>query len=309
MDLNVKTPRSFKESAYPLTTLVVTMAKPAFSHQRVAFLRQCCIVVFGFALTVFITLPLLRNDWTEYRHDDKEQVCIDTIAVNHWYGIHHHIAFFTAVLLFLIAAASLWVKNIPFRLAFVLMPVGVYPICFVAAFTQNLAPWTVYGGVEEENGASYFFLESGFLQGQTLALARLEEAGLVVSRFKVLVTTNGDSPRSYLLIIRPAAAPDEYGQLYLTPGGLLAGVRYDNKLYLAYDLKGQRAFGRGEIEQLSPFLCLDKDTLPNQDDAQRVSASGIGEKVGQARRFRIDEAMHHENDWVRAFAQKLLQIP
>lgn len=279
------------------------------SSEPTRFHRSCCLLSLSLALGTFISLMFVRSDSVTYCDDKGKHCWIDTIEINHWFPIHHWTAFLTALVLLLTALVSFRFKRFPYQLAFFLMPMVVYPTCFAMAFARNLAPWVVHGGVEDTDGRSYFFLESSLLQGQTLALARVEDAGLFATRYKVLATTNGDSPRSYLLIVRPAGMPDEYGQIYLTPGRLLAGVRYDNKLFLAYDLDSQQAIGHGEVELLSPFLCLGKETVPNQVDAQSVVAGGIGEKVGQARRLRVAEALSHENAWVRAFAEKLLQLP
>ena len=84
-----------------------------------------------------------------------------------------------------------------------------------------------------------------------------------------MVDNNGDSPRSWASVIRPVGASDEYGQLYLK-NGYLIGVRYDNRCYLVYNLESGTAYGHGDIESLSPFICLAHGDSPNKLDVQRI---------------------------------------
>ncbi|MHC4179113.1 MAG: hypothetical protein ACYSWU_16490 [Planctomycetota bacterium] len=80
---------------------------------------------------------------------------------------------------------------------------------------------------------------------------------------------NGDSPRSWASLIRPDKCSDKYGQLYLC-NDFLIGVRYDNRCFLAYDLRNKQAYGHGKIETLSPFVCLTPNDSPSNVDVTRT---------------------------------------
>lgn len=109
-----------------------------------------------------------------------------------------------------------------------------YPLASFLSVTGDLGPWTVYGELVGPESRTYSFLDSSFLQGQTMVLAHGSGDGLFCRTFEVLGETNGDSPRSWASIIRPAhVAYDSYGQLYLSPNGWLVGVRYENRCYIS----------------------------------------------------------------------------
>jgi len=232
---------------------------------------------------------------------------VNTVIVFRPFDLLRSIAFWVAAATFAFGFMGIWVKRIPFRWAFLVIPVVGYPPCLFASVVQNLAPWERCGKLTDHDGTEYCFLDSSFLQGQTLALARLEQRSLLVEEYKILVTTNGDSPRSFIPILRPDAMQDGYGQVYLTPNRMLLGIRRDNLLYMGFDLTNGRAYGRGDVETLSPFLCLQKDTVLKEEDKASIRAAGIGDERTQLRLNRIEEALQHENEQVRAFARELLR--
>lgn len=102
-----------------------------------------------------------------------------------------------------------------------------------------------------------------------MAIAEILSQNNLKTTYRVLVHNNGDSPRSWASVVRPDRSIDEYGQLYLKDG-LLIGVRFNNECYLAYDLYNKKAYGSGEIELLSPFVCLSPNDIPNEFDIQRT---------------------------------------
>ncbi len=142
------------------------------------------------------------------------------------------------------------------------------PFCLLVHIGNNLAPWTVHGRVTTEDGSQYVFCDSSFLQGQIMAIAEVGDAGIFTTSYRVLVVTNGDSPRSWASLIRPADSTDEYGQLYLCKNNFLVGVRYNNHCYLAYDLTNKIPIGAGDVEKLSPFICLSDDDQENDLDVE-----------------------------------------
>lgn len=72
-----------------------------------------------------------------------------------------------------------------------------------------------------------------------MAIGRVRERTWLVDRFDVLATTNGDFPRVYLHIVRPDGSQEGYGQLYLSKDNWLVGVRYENRMFLAYNLNSK----------------------------------------------------------------------
>lgn len=178
---------------------------------------------------------------------------------------------------FAIAAVLLVVTCISIRKQWVNYPtVGLilallfYPFCVLKHAFTNIAPYNVHGQVMIAPGQQYVFLDSSFLQGQQMVIAQLEEVTRWQTTYRVLVRNNGDSPRSWASVIRPAMATNEYGQLYLRDDTFLLGVRHDNRAYLAYDLKKQIAYGHGDIELISPFIVLTQTSGMHADDVRRT---------------------------------------
>lgn len=150
-----------------------------------------------------------------------------------------------------------------------LIGIGLYPYCVLRHAATNLAPWTYYGTIATDDGRTFHFCESSFLQGQTMTIAEIADNNNLKTTLRVLAHNNGDSPRSWASVIRPNGAIDAYGQLYLKHGFLI-GFRFDHHCYLAYDLRTGKSYGHGDIELLSPFLCLEASDVPNAIDIQRT---------------------------------------
>jgi hypothetical protein len=203
------------------------------------------------------------------------------------------------------AAVASFRKNV-WGALLALVVVSLCPASAVVSFVRNLAPWHICSELQAPDGSVYYFMESSFLQGQTLALTRLREDRLLTRTVDVLAATNGDNPQSYLRIVRPAGADDEYGKLYLTHDSFLLGLRTENRCFLAYDLKANRAFGNPSVAELSPFICLDAATGPHEPDVARLLATGIEAEKGSPKRAVVVAATHHPNPRVRAIAEKLL---
>jgi len=143
-----------------------------------------------------------------------------------------------------------------------------------------------------------------------MAIARAKSAGRFYRTLDVLGSTNGDSPRSYLLIVRPTPPkPINYGALYSTPDHrLLLGLRYGNACYLAYDTANQRFFGHGDIEKLSPFLLIDDKTpLHAPDEATILEAIANPNTMGIPTRSSLTSALTHPNPAVRQSSANILK--
>ena len=177
---------------------------------------------------------------------------------------------FGAFLLLLVISSVSFKTNWPRWPAIgLLIGLALYPYCVLEHIFKNLAPWTTHGQITTDDGTTFVFCDSSFLQGQTMAIAEISSKDNLKTTFRVLVDNNGDSPRSWASVVRPERSTDEYGQLYLKDDFLI-GVRYENKCYLAYDLKNNKAYGHGEIELLSPFVCLSANDVPNEIDIQQI---------------------------------------
>lgn len=202
------------------------------------------------------------------QHDDSPDYKLVTIEIVHpqvvsvidW-GVLA-IAFVVAIL----SLVSIRRRILPWPMLGLLIAFLLFPGCFLFHVGRNLAQWTTHGEVRRGDGTTFVFCDSSFLQGQTMAIAEVAEVGRFKTSYRVLVQTNGDSPRSWASLIRPVGSSDDYGQLYLTRDEILVGVRYDNRAFLAYDLKHKSAHGHGAIESLSPFVCLDEVSEPSPTD-------------------------------------------
>jgi len=141
----------------------------------------------------------------------------------------------------------------------------------IIAFMVNLSPWTTQAEVLAPDGHTYYFMDSSFWQGQLMAIAKLKSDTILTRTMEVHGVTNGDSPRSWASVIRPAGAPEkDYGQLYVTDANMIIGIRYNYKCYLAYDTTSSRFYGFDDIEQLSPFVLIGPNTPMCESDIEGV---------------------------------------
>lgn len=193
-------------------------------------------------------------------------------------------------------------------LALILAVVGFLGGGMLSLF-NNLGPWTAHGEIQDRQGNQYIFCDSSFLQGQTMCLTKLAGETAFTTYYKVLGTNNGDSPRSFLTIVRPSNSTDSYGQLYLTNEQWLLGIRSDNHCYLAYDLANQKFYGHGDIEKLSPFLALEATQQLNAADVAKITkllkeASAF--RDGRPSKEGIEQGLAHSNPEVRKLAAEWL---
>lgn len=271
------------------------------------FLKLVLIAVFAiFSLACFLLL-ILQRDWTAY-NISSDFPRIESITIVRNYALIHFVAFASALILLSLALVSLYFKKLPFRPALWLLPLVLYPISFTKSVVSNLGPWTYHGTAEDPSGNIYRFLDSSFLQGQMMVIGRLKERNMFTDKFDVLAETNGDYPRRYLHIVRPADAQEGYGLLYLTADNWLVGLRYENRMFLAYDLNSHKPFERDDVLDLSPFLLIDQNTQLHQADSEQLLGVGIGENVGQPRRNAVVASLQHGNPSVRTLASKLLEL-
>lgn len=122
--------------------------------------------------------------------------------------------------------------------------------------------------LQGRDGYTYYFIDY-FAGGQAhdMLLVRTKNPEHPERKYEELGSNNGDSPRSWASVIRPQGAPDnDYGQLYLSPGGMIIGIPNDNECYYAYDTKTSRFRGHGDIETISPFLLIEEEMELHEPD-------------------------------------------
>ena len=226
------------------------------------------VLAYGLAIGMLVLYSRLAMSRSEY-DAEFNLVRIERVNPAVASGIGW-LALAAAVVLLVLSLISLRRPVIRWPALGLLIAVILYPVSVAVHTFRNLAPWTVHGKVTGTDAAEYVFCDSSFLQGQMMAIAEVTDVGLLKSSYRVLVVNNGDSPRSWASVIRPANASDEYGQLYICRNRYLVGIRHDNSCYLAYDLRDRVAFGHGRIETLSPFVCLDGRDEPDGGDLERT---------------------------------------
>lgn len=184
-----------------------------------------------------------------------------------------------------------------------------------AGAVHNLAPWYYGPPIQGPDGQIYYVMESSFLQGQKLVLARLERETWLQKTSRVLVETNGDSPRSWQTIIRPATTNDDGGlTAAISPTGLLCGFRYHDHCFFAFDLNTKTRYGRNGIRGVSPFVLLGADTALHEPDVERI-AERIRDHDPQWRdngipkMEQLKNGLDHPNPAVQAVARRLMEIP
>ena len=200
----------------------------------------------------------------------------------------------------------------------------------IASFIVNLSPWTTQAEILAPDGHTYYLMDSSFWQGQLLAIARRKSNTILTRTMEVQGVTNGDSPRSWASVIRPAGAPkDDYGQLYVTDANMIIGIRYNYKCYLAYDTTSSRFYGFEDIEQLSPFVLIGPNTpmcqsdiegvigeverwirhLSNEPDIRMLAGYLSGNRPpGYPHDETLQAGLKHANSGVREVSRRILEI-
>lgn len=146
------------------------------------------------------------------------------------------------------------------------------PVLFFVGFATNLSPYSVTSQLTGSDGRTYAFLDSEFLQGQTLALGVQVHPGIFTVTYHEVGSTNGDSPQSWAAVVRPDGATGHYGQLYVNKEGFIVGFRYGCHAYFAYDTKSGHFLGHGPIEGISPFVLIDEDVRMNPQDVETIAS-------------------------------------
>jgi len=240
------------------------MENPPNSKRTGRWLRT--VLVYGLATVLFLLYANFVSSRSEYDTDPvRIEIFNPALASSIGWGVVA-VAFGLLILSFISFIRPL----VRWPALGLLIGFALYPCAVLSHIANNLAPWTVHGQVILADGTKCVFLDSSFLQDQTMAIAEVAYTSLFTTSYHVLVDNNGDSPRSWASLIRPVDSLDEYGQLYLCNNNYLVGIRYDNRCYLAYDLENKVPYGHGQIESLSPFICLGKNDQVNETDVTRT---------------------------------------
>ncbi len=179
-------------------------------------------------------------------------------------------------------------------------------------FAVNPLHWRAGPPVLGSDGYAYYFMESSFMQGQTLVLAKQESEGWFADQFRVLVLTNGDEPRTWQSMIRPATDDDEgYHAALISSKEVLFGFRYEDHCFMAFDLMTDTRFGRLSIRKVSPFALLDQESKLHQPDVERLIErvrDGHPDQNGVPTLEQLHEGLNHPNPAVAELAEKLLKL-
>jgi hypothetical protein len=277
------------------------------------------ITIYGFSSLVFLSMASIPHSWIT---GDKVSGQLQVITI-----VHPSVsqAIFVLALCCCVVLLAICIfgfarkKFLVPGVACVLALVG-FPVSCGKSVVDNLAEWTTEDGTRGPDGREYYFLDSSFMQGQTMAIARLKEQTRFTSTMEVLGTTNGDWPRNWASVIRPKGTPvDDYGQLYLSPNkSMLTGIRNEFKCYMAYDWQRDKFLGRSDseiedIKSISPFVLIGSNTEMNSRDVEEViehvkSHTQNSNDNGIPRLQVLENALGDPNPRVRVVARELLEI-
>lgn len=201
-------------------------------------------------------------------------------------------------------------RRIALPIVAVVVPFLLVPVALVWRLMAWGGDWTAHDRLTGPDEATYVFLDTSFLQGQVMALGRERPAGLVRRTFDVVGSNNGDWPRSWAPVVRPAdRAHEAYGQLYLSEAGMVVGIRHGYCCFLAYDTRTARFYGHGDVEDLSPFVLIGPGTTMHQADVSAILSGANpcgGPASGRPKPETLEEALNHPNAEVRQAARKML---
>lgn len=171
----------------------------------------------------------------------------------------------------------------------------------VTVLTVFDAPWLVVDQCKGPDGKQYAYLYYGVLQAQRLVLARQSSQDGWHTTYEVLGETNGDSPRSWTAVVRPADCDGGEGRLLAGPDGWLVGLRYDNRCYFAYEVRTGKYLAREGVKEISPLILIGADTKPLGRDVKAILAGGemVPGKSGLGVAELRAEAARHSNTKIR----------
>ena len=265
-------------------------------------------IAIAISIITFGIIALLPQSSVTYNPTNPEEYNLETVTVVHPELLQSlagcgWVSFFALLALAVIA----FCRHRYVHTLLLILTAGLGPVAVIATFVLYPAPWQIHNEIRDQDGTCYCFAESSFLQGQQLMLGRMRSETRWTRTYDVLVETAGDSPRSYLRIVRPAGAEEKYGQLYLTEEGWLLGLRSENRCFFAYDLRSNKAHGYGEVEKLSPFLALAPTTELHEPDVADLKSKMGAKVVGVPTDESLRKGLDHPNPHVRSLAAQLVE--
>ena len=146
-----------------------------------------------------------------------------------------------------------------------------------------------------------------------MALTVAGNSGTLYHRYEVLGATNGDSPRSWMMVVRPSsfkmpAKSDPYGMIAFSPDGKVLGLRYSNHCYMMWDASESRFYGHGDIETISPFVLIRYEDDLYEPDVESLLKLLREREAGPGvpSRETLTEALDHKNPNVRGLTRDIL---
>lgn len=293
------------------------------------WLLRLGIVAYMVAFSSFvgvISLPFLETVARD-EHHEIVRITVPDPTLQSAMGIY---AVVVVLALLVTGVACILHRRTLFGAIAIVIALSGYCGSHLVAFMVNLSPWTTQAEIVGPDGHMYYFMDSSFWQGQLMAIARLKSNTILTRTMEVQGVTNGDWPRSWASVIRPAGAPEnDYGQLYVTDTNMLIGIRYNYKCYLAYDTTSSRFYGHGDIEQLSPFVLIGPNTPMCQSDIEGI-INGVERRIqllssdpdirslaghlsgnrppGYPHDETLRAALTHPNSAVREVSRRILEI-
>lgn len=265
--------------------------------------------VYAVSALLIVLIAFIPHDWTVRGNNSVSGPQIESITVLHP-AVEITIAGISiSLFLFLITLGIVGYRKhtIPAPALALFLALVALPVSCTKSILSNPAQWTTCSKIYGPDGKTFYFMDSSLLKVQTMALTTLSRKTILTRYMKVLVAADGGTPGSFASIVRPADASDSYGQVYLCGNRYLIGVRSANECYLAYDLETRKGYGRGTIEEISPFICIGDDTAVKETDVANLYRLGIGSGPGQPRRGSIVEGLKHPNPLIREISKHLIE--
>jgi hypothetical protein len=225
--------------------------------------------VLGLAAVAVALYLLVPPSWAQWGVGDLVSVTV----LEPWLAQALQIGALVGVLTPLVLTVVALVARRPLWALLGIAALPIFGVGLALGSFNSCSGWTLHDTLVANDGQRYQFLDTSCLQAQLMAIGRPRSGVAPLTRsFDVVAWTNGDSPRRWRPIVRPAAtAHDDYGQLYIAPNGLIVGVRNDNRMFMAYDPATGTPFRGEAIEAMSPYVLLDGITPPHGPDLNKLS--------------------------------------
>lgn len=274
-------------------------------------------VAYGSSLLIFLFLAFVPQSWVTHDHWQLQTITVVNPSI---IQIQWILALSCFVLLLLLGVLGLTIKKFSGAWVALLIAMVGFPASCGKSIIDNLGPWTTEAEIKGPDNQTYYFMDSSFLQGQTMAIARLKQHTWFTRQMEVVGTTNGDWPRSWAAVIRPAGTPDDgYGQLYLSSDKtMLIGIRSGFGCYMSYSFHSNHFRGNSEeenddIKGISPFILIGGDMEMNAADVKAVtdlvnSHTANNNDNGYPRLNVLEADLNHPNRRVRSLAKELIRI-